>query len=54
MFSKMVLPLLGGTAAVWTTCMLFFQAVLLLGYGYAHGVTRLVSRRGQVVLQLAL
>jgi SAM-dependent methyltransferase len=54
MFSKTVLPLLGGTAAVWTTCMLFFQAVLLLGYGYAHGVARLVSPRGQVVAQLAL
>ena len=54
MFSKMVLPLLGGTAAVWTTCMLFFQAMLLLGYSYAHGVSRLVSLRGQVVLQVAL
>jgi SAM-dependent methyltransferase len=54
MFSKMVLPLLGGTAAVWTTCMLFFQAVLLLGYGYAHFVAGRVSLRGQVVLQAAL
>ena len=36
MFGKMVLPLLGGSPAVWTTCMLFFQGALLLGYLYAH------------------
>ena len=36
MFGKMVLPLLGGTPSVWTTCMLFFQGALLLGYWYAH------------------
>ena len=35
---KVILPWYGGTAAVWTTCMLFFQAVLLLGYLYAHGL----------------
>src|ERR1700692_583633 len=34
--AKMVLPLLGGTPAVWNTCLVFFQAGLLLGYGYAH------------------
>src|SRR5690242_21081593 len=34
--AKMVLPWFGGTSAVWTTCMLFFQLVLLAGYGYAH------------------
>ncbi len=32
----MVLPLLGGTPAVWNTCMVFFQAGLLVGYAYAH------------------
>ncbi len=36
MCAKMLLPLLGGTPAVWTTCMLFFQAGLLVGYAYAH------------------
>jgi hypothetical protein len=36
MFGKMVLPTLGGSPAVWTTCMLFFQAALLVGYWYAH------------------
>jgi hypothetical protein len=38
MCAKMVLPLLGGTPAVWNTCMVFFQAGLLLGYAYAHYV----------------
>ena len=36
MFAKMTLPLLGGTPAVWSTCMVFFQACLLAGYLYAH------------------
>jgi hypothetical protein len=36
MVGKMVLPLLGGTPAVWSTCMVFFQALLLAGYAYAH------------------
>ena len=36
MVGKMVLPLLGGTPAVWSTCLVFFQAALLGGYAYAH------------------
>ena len=36
MIAKMILPWFGGSAVVWTVCMLFFQTVLLLGYGYAH------------------
>ncbi|QJE98607.1 fused MFS/spermidine synthase [Luteolibacter luteus] len=35
-FARMVLPLLGGSPAVWNTAMVFYQAVLLAGYGYAH------------------
>ena len=50
MIGKMLLPSLGGTPAVWNTCMVFFQAVLLLGYGYTHFVTKL-PRRGQLLLQ---
>lgn len=46
MAGKMVLPFLGGSPAVWNTCMVFFQAVLLLGYLYAH---KLTSLPGQVV-----
>jgi hypothetical protein len=39
--AKMILPWFGGTSAVWSTCMLFFQMVLLLGYLYAHWLQRL-------------
>src|SRR5512142_2785034 len=38
MFGKMALPHLGGSAAVWTTCMLFFETALLAGYLYAHAL----------------
>lgn len=40
MVAKMLAPQLGGTPAVWNTCMLFFQAALLAGYGYAHWLSR--------------
>ena len=45
MLGRMVLPLLGGAPAVWSTCMLFFQAMLLAGYGYAHLSTRILKTR---------
>ncbi len=46
MFAKMLLPVLGGAPQVWNTCMVFFQATLLLGYAYAHhGSSRLGLRR---------
>lgn len=51
MVGKMILPLLGGTPAVWTTCMVFFQAALLAGYAYAHLVTTRLGTRGQVLVQ---
>ena len=54
MFTKMVLPLLGGTPAVWNTCLLFFQAALLVGYLYAHLTTRWLDLRRQMTLHLAL
>ena len=53
-FSRMVLPLLGGSPAVWNTCMLFFQAALLGGYLYAHLTTRWLRPRAQAILHLAL
>jgi hypothetical protein len=47
---RLVLPLLGGTPAVWNTCMVFFQAVLLAGYAYAHAApARLGTRRHALV-----
>lgn len=45
MIARFILPWFGGTAAVWTTCMMFFQVVLLLGYLYAHLLRRLFSPR---------
>src|SRR5688572_31125789 len=36
LIARLILPWFGGSAAVWTTCMLFFQALLLAGYAYAH------------------
>jgi hypothetical protein len=40
MVAKMLLPLLGGSPMVWNTCVVFFQMMLLAGYGYAYGVSR--------------
>src|SRR5260221_746922 len=54
MIAKMVLPLLGGTPAVWNTCMVFFQALLLVGYLYAHVTTSRLGVRKQAALHLAL
>ena len=43
--AKQVLPWFGGSAGVWTVCLVFFQTVLLLGYAYAHWLTRRVGAR---------
>lgn len=53
LIGKYILPWFGGTPAVWTTCMLFFQTALLAGYAYAHGAS-LLQRKRQVYLHLAL
>ena len=47
LISKKILPWFGGSPAVWTTCMLFFQVLLLGGYAYAHLLTKYVSPRWQ-------
>src|SRR5213082_48085 len=52
--AKSIVPWFGGSAAVWTTCLLFFQVVLLLGYLYAHGSVRYLSARAQGRLHVAL
>ncbi len=54
MVSKMILPWFGGSPAVWTTCMLFFQVFLLAGYAYAHLLDRLPGTKWQGVIHLAL
>jgi spermidine synthase len=54
MFTKMVLPLLGGTPSVWNTCLLFFQGALLAGYLYAHLTSRWLTPARQGALHLAL
>jgi spermidine synthase len=52
--AKHILPLFGGTTAVWSTCMLFFQFFLLLGYVYSHLLFVLVPARHQGILHVAL
>jgi len=52
--AKMVLPWFGGSAAVWTTCLLFFQTVLLAGYLYAHLAVKRLAPGAQVGLHIAL
>ncbi|MHA7634125.1 spermidine synthase [Corallococcus sp. M7] len=51
---RYALPWYGGTPAVWTACMLFFQAVLLAGYAYAHAVASRLRPRTQAALHLGL
>jgi hypothetical protein len=46
--AKIILPWFGGSAAVWTTCLLFFQIVLLLGYLYSHALVRYLKPRAQM------
>src|SRR3970040_1172918 len=50
----MILPLLGGTPAVWNTCMMFFQALLLAGYAYAHMISRKAGVTRQIILHLVV
>jgi hypothetical protein len=54
MMGKMILPWFGGSASVWTTCMLFFQALLLLGYLYTHWVVSHLTPLRQSLLHMVL
>jgi len=54
MVTKLVLPMLGGSPAVWNTAMVFFQTALLAGYGYAHLLQRIGSMKTQVAIHLGL
>ena len=54
MFTKMVLPKLGGTPSVWSVAMVFFQAVLLAGYAYAHALTSYLPGRRSMIVHLVV
>ena len=54
MIARVILPWFGGSAAVWTTCLVFFQAVLLLGYLYAHWTARYLRPRARTLLHVGL
>jgi hypothetical protein len=54
MIAQMILPLLGGTPQVWNTCMVFFQAALLAGYGYTHSTSTYMPTKRQTMLHVGL
>src|SRR3954451_13790791 len=54
LIGKYILPWFGGGPGVWTTCMLFFQKLLLGGYAYAHFLSQKLKPRRQVIVHLAL
>jgi hypothetical protein len=54
MFTRMVLPRLGGSPSVWSVAMVFFQTMLLAGYAYAHFLTRLRQRYAPVAIHLGV
>jgi SAM-dependent methyltransferase len=54
LIARLILPWFGGTAAVWTTCMLFFQTLLLAGYAYAHAANAKLAPRTQAIVHTAL
>jgi SAM-dependent methyltransferase len=54
LMAKQILPWFGGSAAVWTTCLVFFQFLLLAGYAYSDWTTRRLAPRRQVAVHIAL
>src|SRR5206468_3201163 len=54
MIARFILPWFGGSPAVWTTCLLFFQVALLAGYAYAHSLADRVELRRQALVHVAL
>lgn len=52
--AKQILPWFGGSAAVWTTCLVFFQFLLLFGYAYSDWTTRRLRPRTQITLHITL
>jgi hypothetical protein len=54
LIAKILLPIFGGTPMIWNSCVVFFQAALLLGYAYAWGLSRWFSVRQQVLIQMVV
>jgi hypothetical protein len=54
LIAKQILPWFGGSAALWGTCLLFFQTALLAGYAYADALNRWLSLKRQVILHSGL
>ncbi|OYV17105.1 MAG: hypothetical protein CG439_1831 [Methylococcaceae bacterium NSP1-2] len=54
LFGKILLPLLGGSPAVWNTCMVFYQSILFLGYLYAHALSTHYRQHQQILLHIAI
>src|SRR5262245_4990362 len=54
LIAKTLLPLLGGAPAVWNTCLLFFQTMLLVGYLYAFASSRWLAPRSQAAMHVLL
>src|ERR1700678_917681 len=54
MAAKQLLPTLGGSSAVWTTCLVFFSVALLLGYLYAHWISSLFDPKQQAVIHILI
>ena len=54
LFGKLLLPLLGGSPAVWNTCMVFYQSILFLGYLYAHTISTRFDQHRQIQIHAAI
>lgn len=54
LIGKFILPWFGGGSNIWTSCLLFFQVALLVGYGYAHGMGQILGRKAQAWLHVSL
>ena len=54
LLGKQILPWFGGSPAVWTTCLLFYQTALLVGYAVAHIIATRVPARRQIVVHAVL
>jgi len=54
LISKYILPWFGGAASVWTICVIFFQTILLIGYLYAHLITKYFSNKKQIIIHTIL